>query len=190
MKKKLLRKDIRIDDEVVVERAGDVIPHIISVNTRKREKKIKKIYFSNKLPILWIKNIKEFNLTTKKEDAVRRCSSEGYECEKVSIEKIKHFVSKEAFNIDGFGKKIVEKFWELKFVRFPQDIFNLNYNKIEHLEGWGKQSVQNLRYSIEERKNVSLERFIFSLGIRHIGLENAKLISKYLKIIKKFYISL
>ncbi len=182
----ILRKDIRIDDEVIVERAGDVIPHIISVNLDKRGKNSKKFIFPTKCPSCGSKTIKEFNLTTKKEDAVRRCSSEGYECEKVSIEKIKHFVSKEAFNIDGFGKKIVEKFWELKFVRFPQDIFNLNYSKIEHLEGWGKQSVQNLRYSVEERKNISLERFIFSLGIRHIGLENAKLISKHLKSLTNF----
>ncbi len=182
----ILRKDIRLDDEVIVERAGDVIPHIISVNLDKREKNSKKFIFPIKCPSCGSKTIKEFNSITKKEDAVRRCSSEGYECEKVSIEKIKHFVSKEALNIDGFGKKIVEKFWELKFVRFPQDIFNLNYSKIERLEGWGKLSVQNLRYSVEERKNISLERFIFSLGIRHIGLENAKLISKHLKSLSNF----
>ena len=71
-----------------------------------------------------LKLIKDFNNTTKKIDAVRRCISEGYDCEKVAIEKLKHFVSKEAFNIDGFGKKIVENFWKLKFIRFPQDIFN------------------------------------------------------------------
>ena len=99
----------------------------------------------------------------------------------MSIEKLKHFVSKEAFNIDGFGKKIVEKFWNLGFVKLPQDIFNLEYNRLENLEGWGKQSVANLKYSIEEKKNISFERFIFSLGIRHIGLEGAKLISKNLK---------
>ena len=115
----ILRKDIRINDEVVVERAGDVIPHIISVNSSKREKNSKKFIFPTNCPSCGSKTVKEFNLTTKKEDAVRRCSSEGYECEKVSIEKIKHFVSKEAFNIDGFGKKIVEKFWTLKFVRYP-----------------------------------------------------------------------
>ena len=78
-------------------------------------------------------------------DAVRRCSSEGYYCEKISIEKLKHFVSKEAFNIDGFGKKIVEAFWKLKFIKYPQDIFKLNYDKIEKLEGLGKQSVENLK---------------------------------------------
>ena len=177
----IIRKDIRVDDIVVVERAGDVIPHIVSADPNKRKKKSSRFIFPTKCPSCGSKTIKEFNLITKKEDAVRRCSSEGYECEKVSIEKIKHFVSKEAFNIDGFGKKIVEKFWEMKLVRLPQDIFNLDYNKIELLDGWGKQSVANLRYSINERRNISLEKFIYSLGIRHIGLENAKLISKYLK---------
>ena len=99
----------------------------------------------------------------------------------VAIEKLKHFISKEAFNIDGFGKKIVEKFWELKLIRLPQDIFSLNYDKIEKLDGWGKLSISNLKYSIENKIDISFERFIYSLGIRHIGLENAKLISRNLK---------
>ena len=177
----ILRKDIRIGDEVVVERAGDVIPHIISVNLKKRVKNFKKFIFPKNCPSCGSKTIKEFNLITKKEDAVRRCSSDGFECEKVAIEKIKHFVSKEAFNIDGFGKKIVENFWKIKLIRLPQDIFNLDFKKIESLDGWGAQSANNLKYSINEKKNISLERYIYSLGIRHIGLENAKLISKYVK---------
>ena len=176
----IIRKDIRTGDEVVVERAGDVIPHIISVDLSKRQKDSKKFIFPRNCPSCGSKTIKEFNLTTKKEDAVRRCSSEGFECEKVAIEKIKHFVSKEAFNIDGLGKKIVENFWKIKLIRLPQDIFNLDYKKIESLDGWGSLSVNNLKYSINERKNISFERYIYSLGIRHIGLENAKLISKYL----------
>ena len=177
----ILRKDIRIGDEVVVERAGDVIPHIISVNLKKRGKNFKKFIFPKNCPSCGSKTIKEFNLITKKEDAVRRCSSDGFECEKVAIEKIKHFVSKEAFNIEGFGKKIVENFWKIKLIRLPQDIFNLDFKKIESLDGWGAQSANNLKYSINEKKNISLERYIYSLGIRHIGLENAKLISKYVK---------
>ena len=75
-------------------------------------------------------------------------------------------------------EKIIEGFWQLQLVKFPYDIFRLDYNKIEKLEGWGKLSVENLKYSINE-KNISLERFIFALGIRHIGLENAKLLSKH-----------
>ena len=173
------RKDIRVGDTVTVERAGDVIPHILSVDFKKREKKAKKFIFPNTCPSCGSKTIKEFNSLTKKEDAVRRCSSEGYFCEKISVEKLKHFVSKEAFNIDGFGKKIVENFWKLNLIKFPHDIFKLDYLKIERLDGWGQQSVENLKYSISEKKRISLERFIYALGIRHIGLENAKLLSKH-----------
>jgi len=173
------RKDIRIRDNVIVERAGDVIPHILSVNLKKRPKDSSKFIFPKKCPSCGSKTIKDFNITTKKRDAVRRCSSEDYFCEKISIEKLKHFVSKEAFNIDGFGKKIVENFWKLNLIKFPHDIFKLEYKKIESLEGWGRLSVENLKYSINEKKNISLERFIYSLGIRHIGLENAKILSKH-----------
>jgi len=177
----IVRKDIRIGDTVTVERAGDVIPHVISVNLKKREKNSKRFIFPLKCPSCNSKTIKDFNETTKKQDAVRRCTSEGYVCEKIAIEKIKHFVSKEAFNIDGLGKKIIENFCNLGIIKFPQDIFSLDYHKIEKLEGWGNLSVTNLKFSIEQKKQISLERFIYSLGIRHIGQENAKLIAKHLK---------
>ncbi len=180
------RKDIRVNDTVLIERAGDVIPHVISVDLKMRNKDSKKFNFPLKCPSCGSKTIKDFNLTTKKEDAVRRCSSEGYECEKMTIEKIKHFVSKEAFNIEGFGKKIVENFWNLNLIKLPPDIFKLDFKKIENLDGWGKQSVANLKYSINLRKKISFEKFIYSLGIRHIGLENAKIISKNLKSFKNF----
>ena len=180
------RKDIRIGDIVVVERAGDVIPHILSADIKKRNKDSKKFIFPNKCPSCGSKTIKEYNSITKKTDAVRRCSSEGYECEKIAIEKIKHFVSKDAFNIDGFGKKIVSNFYNLKIINQPQDIFKLDFDKIQKLEGWGVQSVENLKYSINIKKDISLERFIYSLGIRHIGLENAKILSKYFKSFLKF----
>ena len=85
-----------------------------------------------------------------------------------------------------FGKKIVEKFWKLNLIKLPHHIFNLDFDKIENLEGWGKQSAENLKYSINQRKNISLERLIYSLGIRHIGLENAKILSKYFKTFSKF----
>jgi DNA ligase (NAD+) len=180
------RKDIRAGDIVIVERAGDVIPHILSVDIKKRSKDSLRFIFPKDCPSCGSKTIKEFNIITKKNDAIRRCTSEGYECEKIAIEKIKHFVSKDAFNIDGFGKKIVENFWKLKLIKLPQDIFKLDYKRIESLEGWGKQSVENLRYSINEKKSISLERLIYSLGIRHIGLENAKILSKNFKSFLKF----
>ncbi len=182
----ITRKDIRVGDTVVVERAGDVIPHVISVDLKLRPKESKKFTFPLKCPSCGSVTEKEYNSITKKNDAVRRCPREGYDCEKIAIEKIKHFVSKEALNIEGFGKKIVENFWSLKLIKLPQDIFKLNYSKIEILDGWGRQSVANLKYSIDLRKTISLEKFIYSLGIRHIGSENAKLLSKNLKSIKNF----
>ena len=180
------KKDIRIGDIVKIERAGDVIPHVVSVDLSKRNKKTKKFNFPKKCPSCGSKVEKEFNKQTKKFDAVQRCSSEGYSCEKMAIEKIKHFVSKDALNIDGLGKRVVEKLWDKKFIRYPQDIFSLNYNKLKNLDGWGDQSIANLKYSIEKSKKISLSKFIFALGIRHIGQENAKLISKHLQKKEKF----
>ena len=180
------RKDIRLGDTVIVERAGDVIPHILSVDKKKRSINSPKFIFPKNCPSCGSKTIKEFNVITKKIDAVRRCTSEGYECKKIAVEKIKHFVSKDAFNIEGFGKKIVENFYKIKLIVLPHDIFKLDFKKIEKLEGWGKQSVENLKYSINEKKKISFERFIYSQGIRHIGLENAKILSKHFKSFSKF----
>ena len=177
------RKDIRIGDYVKVERAGDVIPHVLEVDKSQRLPSSKKFIFPKKCPSCGSNVVKEFNLNTKKFDAVRRCSSIGYECEQMSKEKIKHFISKDALNIDGLGKKVVEKFWDLKLIRLPQDIFNLNFKIIENLEGWGKLSVSNLNYSIENSRSTTLDKFIYSLGIRHIGQENAKLIAESVKTI-------
>ena len=181
----IIRKDIRIGDTVVVERAGDVIPHVVSVNTNKRKSNSKKFNFPKKCPC-GFETTKDFNKITKKFDAVRRCPDRGFDCDRMAIERIKHFVSKEAFNIEGFGKKIVENFWNLNLIKLPQDIFKLDYKKIENLDGWGKQSVANLKYSINLKKVISFEKLIYALGIRHIGLENAKLLSKNLKSLKNF----
>ena len=181
----IIRKDIRIGDTVVVERAGDVIPHVVSVNINKRKSNSKKFNFPKKCPC-GFETTKDFNKITKKFDAVRRCPDRGFDCDRMAIERIKHFVSKEAFNIEGFGKKIVENFWNLNLIKLPQDIFKLDYKKIENLDGWGKQSVANLKYSINLKKVISFEKLIYALGIRHIGLENAKLLSKHLKSLKNF----
>ena len=181
----IIRKDIRLGDTVKVERAGDVIPHVVTVDFNKRAKTSKKFVFPKKCPC-GFDTIKEFNKVTKKYDAVRRCPDRGFDCEKIAVEKIKHFISKEALNIDGLGKKVVEKFWDLKLIRFPQDIFNLDYKQISQLDGWGNLSVSNLKYSIDQSKKVSLDRFLYSLGIRHIGIENAKLLAEYTKSITNF----
>ena len=181
------RKDIRIGDVAKVERAGDVIPHVVSVDKSKRESNSKKYIFPERCPSCGSKTVKDFNETTNKFDAVRRCPNEDFKCGKIAMEGLKHFVSKEALNIDGFGKKIVEKFWELKLVKFPQDIFNLDFEKIKELDGWGELSVSNLKYAIEKSKKISLDKFIYSLGIRHIGQENAKLLAQHLKNFENFY---
>ena len=183
----IIRKDIRVGDTVKIERAGDVIPHVLEVDFKKRKKKLSKFIFPLKCPSCGSKTEKEYNRTTKKFDAVRRCTNESFTCEKIAIEKIKHFISKDAINIDGLGKKVVEKFWDLNFIRSPEDIYNLDYKKISSLDGWGFQSVSNLKFSIENSREVTLEKFIFSLGIRHIGIENAKIIRDFVKNEKNFF---
>ncbi len=178
------RKDIRIGDTVQIQRAGDVIPQVISVDKSKRSKKSKEFQFPTKC-LCGSTTQKEINKSTKKADAVRRCIK-GYDCEFIAKEKLKHIVSKDAFNIDGFGKKVVDQFWSLKLISKPSDIFDINYNKIKNLDGWGELSINNLKKAIEKSKNIALDRFIFSIGIRHIGQENAKILAGYFKSIKKF----
>jgi len=181
----IARKDIRIGDTVSIQRAGDVIPQVVSVDKSKRSKTSKPYIFPKKCPC-GNDSIKEFNQITKKIDAVRRCPDIGYECKYMAREKLKHFVSKDAINIDGLGKKVIDDFWNLGFIKLPSDIFNLDYNKIKNLEGWGDLSSSNLKQAIENSKKISLEKFIFSIGIRHIGQENAKIIASYFKSVKNF----
>ena len=181
----IIRKDIRLNDTVIIQRAGDVIPQVVEVIKSKRDKNSKKFIFPDKC-LCGRPAVKDYNETSKKLDVVKRCTDTGFNCEFMAREKIKHFVSKEALDIEGFGKKIVEDFWSLNFIRLPQDIFTLDYKKIEKLEGWGELSVSNLKTAIEKSKNISLAKFIYSLGIRHIGQENAKNLSRYFVSIKNF----
>ena len=178
------RKDIRIGDTITIQRAGDVIPQVVSVDRNKREKESKKYIFPDKC-LCGAKTYKEINFSTKKEDAVRRCIK-GYDCSFTAKEKLKHIVSKEAFNIDGLGKRVIDQFWDLKLVRKPSDIFKLDYEKISNLEGWGDLSIKNLKVAVNNAKNILLNRFIYSLGIRHIGQENAKILAGFFISIKKF----
>ncbi|MEY3112461.1 MAG: hypothetical protein RJA85_108 [Pseudomonadota bacterium] len=181
----IIRKDIRLNDTVIIQRAGDVIPQVVEVIKSKRDKNSKKFVFTDKC-LCGRPAVKDYNETSKKLDVVKRCTDTGFNCEFMAREKIKHFVSKEALNIDGFGKKIVEDFWSLNFIRLPQDIFTLDYKKIEKFDGWGELSVSNLKTAIEKSKDISLAKFIYSLGIRHIGQENAKNLSRYFISIKNF----
>ena len=178
------RKDIRIGDTIQIQRAGDVIPQVISVDSSKRNQNSQKYIFPEKCLCGAITQ-KEVNKSTKKEDAVRRCLK-GYECDFTAREKLKHIVSKDAFNVDGLGKKVIDQFWDLKLIRKPSDIFTINYNEIENLEGWGKLSINNLKKAINKSKIIELDRFIFSVGIRHIGQENAKILAAFFKSINKF----
>ena len=179
------RKDIRIGDIIQIQRAGDVIPQVLSVDKSKRDKKSKKFIFPKKC-LCGAVTSKEISKNTNREDAVRRCSR-GYDCKYIAREKLKHVVSKEAFNIDGLGKKVIDQFWDLNLIKEPSDIFDLNFRKIKDLEGWGELSIANLKKAIEKSKTVNLDKFIYSLGIRHIGQENAKIIASFFGSIKEFY---
>ena len=178
------RKDIRIGDTVKIQRAGDVIPQVVSVDLSKREHDSKKYKFPSKC-LCGSETKKDISKNTKKLDAVRRCIK-GYACTFTAKEKLKHFVSKEALNIDGLGKKVIEQFWNLKLIKEPSDIFNLNFNKIKNLEGWGNLSIENLKKAINKSRKISLDKFIFSIGIRHIGQENAKIIAGFFGSINNF----
>ena len=178
------RKDIRVGDIVTIQRAGDVIPQVVSVDTSKRNKNSKKFIFPSKC-LCGFTTKKEISMTTKKIDSVRRCTR-GYECNYTAKEKLKHIVSKDAFDIEGLGKKVIDNFWKLKFIKEPGDIFNLSYKKIEKLEGWGELSIKNLKNAITKSKDIVLDRFIYSIGIRHIGQENAKILANFFKSSQNF----
>ena len=182
----IIRKDIRIGDYVSIQRAGDVIPQIVSVDLNKRKKNTKKYIFPTKCPSCGSQTIKEININTKKADVIRRCLDKDYKCQHIAKEKLKHFVSKDAFNIDGLGKKVIDQFWKLKLIKTPSDIFSLDYTKIINLEGWGQLSADNLKSAIKKSSNILLDRFIYSLGVRHIGEENAKLLGNFFISINKF----
>jgi len=181
------RKDIRINDTACVQRAGDVIPQVLYVDLLKRDKNSKKFSFPRTCPSCGAKTIKEFNTNTKKKDAVTRCPDPDFTCKEILREKLKHFVSKDALNIEGLGKKLIENLWNEKLIKYSYDIFNLDLNILKNFDGWGEKSINNLKNSIEKSKEVSLEKFIFSLGIRHIGEENAKVLAKHFLSAKNFF---
>jgi DNA ligase (NAD+) len=178
------RKDIRIGDTIKIQRAGDVIPQVVSVDISKRDKNSKKYLFPTKC-LCGAVTKKDYSKSANKQDAVRRCVK-GYDCKFIAKEKLKHLVSKEAFNIDGLGKKVIEQFWDLNLIKEPANIFDLNYDKINQLEGWGETSINNLKKAIIESKLITLDKFIFSIGIRHIGQENAKILAGFFGSVKEF----
>ncbi|MCC8417184.1 MAG: NAD-dependent DNA ligase LigA [Rickettsia endosymbiont of Bryobia graminum] len=173
----IIRKNIQIGDIVSLQRAGDVIPQIIAVDIGKRTNETEKVIIPTNCPSCGS------HLHYEQDTIVIRCDN-GLNCPAQNYERICHFVSKNALDIDGLGKKQVEFLLEKSLIKNPVDIFCLQKNneeslaKLENMTGWGKKSVENLFANIEKSKNISLNRFIYSLGIRHIGKQNAKLLAQ------------
>ena len=179
------RKDIRIGDTVVIQRAGDVIPQIVSVDKTRRPLESKEFIFPHICPECGAHAIKE------EDEAVRRCTG-GLSCPAQAIERMIHFVSRDAFDISGLGDKIIEDFYHENILHTPADIFTLEQRNSGgddlfsvgqglHLErklGWGKKSVENLFTAIRAKRHISLPRFIYALGIRQVGTATALLIAK------------
>jgi DNA ligase (NAD+) len=173
------RKDIRIGDMVIVQRAGDVIPQILGFVPEKRSKDAKPYKFPEVCPVCGSHAVREVNEKTGKVDAVRRCTG-GLICAAQRAERLKHFVSRNAFDIEGMGDKVIEEFLAEGIISSPPDIFTLEARKvaIDEREGWGKTSARNLFDAINARRTIALDRFIFGLGIPHVGETNARLLAR------------
>src|SRR3954470_9232532 len=165
-------RDIRIGDTVVVQRAGDVIPQVVDVVLDKRPKAAKEFEFPKKCPCPLHTDVVRGETAAGKEGSRARCTGE-FACPYQKIEHLKLFASRRAFDIEGLGEKQIEFFFEKEWVREPADIFTLPARnakiRLEQHEGYGETSVRNLFGAIEERRRISLERFIFALGMRHVG---------------------
>jgi DNA ligase (NAD+) len=175
----ILRKDVRIGDTVVVQRAGDVIPQVVSVVADKRPANSKPYVFPAVCPVCGSHAEREVRATGKS-DAVRRCTG-GLVCAAQQVERLKHFASRNAFDIEGLGDKIIEEFHTAGLVKTPQDIFTLqsrDQGELAQQDGWGASSVANLFTAIDARRSVALDRFIFALGIRHVGETTARILAR------------
>ncbi|MCG8545202.1 MAG: NAD-dependent DNA ligase LigA, partial [Alphaproteobacteria bacterium] len=168
------RKDIREGDAVIVQRAGDVIPQVVRVLPKKRPKKSKPYVFPEACPC-------PLKTPTYREpgEAVRRCTGD-LACPYQQLERLKHFVSRDAFDIEGLGAKHIEAFRDDGIIEHPADIFRLGekQGEIVEREGWGEQSVTNLIAAIEAKREIPLDRFIYALGIRQIGQATARLLAR------------
>jgi len=175
------RLDVRKDDTVVIQRAGDVIPQILNVVLEKRKPGAKPYPFPKKCPCPLHTDVVREPTATGEEGAVARCTGE-FACPYQAVEHLKHFVSRRAFDIDGLGEKQIELFYEREWVREPADIFTLEErNKeihLEDVEGFGATSVRNLFGAIAARREIPLERFIYALGIRHVGETTAMALAR------------
>ncbi|MDI7924100.1 NAD-dependent DNA ligase LigA [Ferirhizobium litorale] len=180
-------RDIRIGDMVIVQRAGDVIPQIVDVVMDHRPAEAEPYRFPTKCPVCGSHAVRDVNEKTGKVDAVRRCTG-GFVCKAQAVEHLKHFVSRNAYDIEGFGTKQVEFFFESEDpalqIRTAPDIFTLqrrqeaSLTKLENIEGFGRVSVRKLYDAIDARRSIALHRFIYALGIRHVGETTAKLLAR------------
>ncbi len=177
----IARKDIRVGDWVVVQRAGDVIPQIVEVIRKRRPRDSKPFVFPEECPACRSKAIREVD------EAVRRCTG-GLICPAQAVERLRHFVSRGAADIEGMGEKHIQAFWEDKLLRTPADIFRLHRHEKELAarEGWGSQSVAKLIAAIEARRKMPLDRFIYALGIRQVGEQTAKLLARHYESLPKW----
>ena len=186
----IARKDIRIGDTVVIQRAGDVIPQIVSVVEEKRKHGAKPFVFPDHCPACGSHAVRENDPKTGEPEAVRRCTA-GLICPAQATERLKHFASRNAFDIEGLGDKQIEGFFTDGLITRPRDIFTLeardarSLKKLKDREGYGAVSVKNLFDAIAARKAVSLNRFIFALGIRHVGETTAKQLARHFGSIEK-----
>jgi len=169
----IARKDIRIGDTVIVQRAGDVIPQIVAVIEAKRPSDAVPYIFPDECPKCHSKAVREEG------EVARRCTG-GLICPAQAVERLRHFVSRNAFDIEGLGRKHIEAFHADGLLKSPGDIFKLHVHRseLEAREGWGKQSVEKLLQAIEERRRIGLERFIHALGIPQVGEATAKLLAR------------
>lgn len=169
-------KDIRVGDWVQVYRAGDVIPKVADVDLSKRQDDAQPFVFPDRCPECDSDAVREPG------DAVRRCTG-GLICPAQAVEKLKHFVSRGAFDIEGLGAKQVEQFYIDKWIAEPADIFTLKerygsgVQQLKNREGWGEKSASNLFDAIDEKRKISLDRVLFALGIRHVGESASSLIA-------------
>ncbi len=170
----IARKDIRIGDTVRLQRAGDVIPQIVAVITEKRQKGAEPYVFPDRCPACGSHAVRAEG------EAVRRCTG-GLICPAQRVERLIHFVSRAAFDIDGLGEKTIQEFFAEGLLKTPADIFNLPRHEaaIAEREGWGKISARNLARAIAARRRIPLARFIYALGIRRIGETNARLLARH-----------
>jgi DNA ligase (NAD+) len=202
----IARKDVRIGDTVVVQRAGDVIPQIVRVITERRPRGAKPFAFPDRCPACGSHAVREMNETTGKPEAARRCTG-GLICPAQAVERLKHFVSRHAFDMEGLGATYLETLYEEGLLKDPADIFRLperaddvdrvlkkRRQELSQLraEGAGKEAaaakkskakdegklIQNLMAAIETRREIALDRFIFALGIRHVGERTARLLAR------------